>query len=112
MLRTSLLANRSHPNQRNSFPIFYRLLPTPLHRKSGKGYFFGLGAALRPLKSSVSVSIIFERLPLRCFRPRVERGALPYTARVVIPDVRSHYTNTSHRHARIRSRSMLGVCVV
>ena len=90
ILRASLLANRSHPKQRNFLPIFYRLLPTPLHRKSGKGYFFVLDSPLRPPKSFVSVSIIFESLPLHFF---------PYSRcarRAPVPNARGSSSVRSH----------------
>ena len=72
---------------------------------------FGLLSPLRPTKSSVTVSILFERLPLR-FSPSLWRPeALPYTEYVV-----TRYTLTLRKHlalaAHIRSRCLLGVACV
>lgn len=65
--------------------------------KKWKGKFFVLVSPLCPPKSSVSVSIIFESLPLR-FSPssrRARRAPVPNVRG--ISRVRSHFANTSHR---------------
>ena len=80
ILRASLPRSTRHQNQR-IFPYNYLFGGGVWGGadKKWKGKFFVLVSPLRPPKSSVSVSIIFERLPLRFFPSsrRARRAPVP-----------------------------------
>lgn len=76
-----------------------------------KGYFFVLGSPLRPPKSSVSVSIIFESLPLRFSLSSRRARRAPVANPRGISNVRSLHSSTSAQLARSVRASCCGASV-
>ena len=77
-----------------------------------KGSFLVLLPPLRPTKRLIEIVLVCGNSN-DAFSPSLRRPRrAPPRTRVVISIVRSHYAITSHRHARIRSRRLLGACFV
>jgi len=70
---------------------------------------FGFGSAASGLQKERHLNYII----LSLFSPSLSAARrAPVTAFCGSSSVRSHFAITSHRHARIRSRRLLGTCFV